>query len=240
MKGIEWSFYENLDNAKADFNNLKIEWEKLKSTGGFKYADYTEDKLDEIEFMLNRSEFDDDMRMMKSLDMVNEIRKVHFTGKLKLSFILSFSNSSDKIIQFSKYCSELSDKEYWKNLSLAYTMQDYNEVPYEIVLALFNADKADKECLMDKEELDFLNDLPDAFTIYRAMTVKEKKSNRFRFSWTLKREVAEDFLERNSMLYDDEMTIHDIQVNKKDVVAYLNSRNEEEIIYLQSNNNQTA
>ncbi|MDB0603082.1 hypothetical protein PL373_18510 [Tenacibaculum maritimum] len=235
MEEIEWQGYKTIEEAKTDLNNLKTEWEKIKKTKDFKYPDYTEDKLKEIKFWIFDSDLEDVSKIIKVWGIAVEIRKVHFTGKLKLNFILSFSNSSDKILQFTKYCNELSDEEYWKNLSIAYTMQDYNKVPYEIIYALFNADKTNKECLMVNDELEYFNNLPDNLMIHRAMTITEKKSGKYRFSWTLSEKVAEKFLERNSMSYDEEMTIHSIQVNKKDVLAYLNSRNEEEIIYITNN-----
>lgn len=232
MEETGWECYDSLKEARKDLKELKREWKKLKANTEFKFADFTEDKLSEIEFWLFGSDLDEFTRIIKAQGIANNIRKVHFAGRLRLESVLSYSNTSDKIVQFTKYCNELTDKEYWKNLSFAYIMQDYNEVPYQIVSELFEANRTNRECLMNDSELEYFKSLPETIKIYRAMTLTEKESLKYRFSWTLNNKVAQKFYERNSILCKDEMTIHEIIVNKKDVIAYLNEREEEEIIYI--------
>ncbi|MCL6218593.1 hypothetical protein [Zunongwangia pacifica] len=225
--------YSSLEEVKADFSLLNEEFEKIKSKEGvFKYPDYTNDRFAEINNLINNSDFEEPVRINKAWSLMKEIRKIHFTGKLSVKHILTFANSSEVLLRFSKYCTELDDEEYWRGLADAYITQDYESISYEIIRSLFCANRNKKECLMNEEESSFFKSLPQKIKVYRAMTLKESESGKFRFSWTLDEEIAENFLERNSMIYDEEMTIHEMEIDKSDALAYFKSRNEEEIIYL--------
>jgi len=88
---------------------------------------------------------------------------------------------------------------------------------------------------MSQEESDYLENLPDTFTIYRGMTVEEFKSGNFGVSWSLKESVARFFIEKYRRNFDTQeqpKTIHQLVIKKEDVIAYFGERKEFEIIYL--------
>lgn len=99
---------------------------------------------------------------------------------------------------------------------------DDTNVPINMLIQWFK--KADKRILMNNEELEVYNSLPDEFTIYRGV---ERKSKRNGISWTRNKEIAEWFMNR----WEDEggyMLM--ATVKKENCLAYINARNEEEII----------
>jgi hypothetical protein len=129
----------------------------------------------------------------------------------------------------------LKGKLYWHTLRRAYELSD-NLFQYRFdVLNAFQSDEPYREYLMDKEERKFLKGLPERVTIYRGMTSKEKKSGYFGSSWTLGKEKAGFFAHiygRNMATRDLKKTIHKLEVNKSEILAYMNSRGEEEVIYI--------
>ena len=84
---------------------------------------------------------------------------------------------------------------------------------------------------MSLEDLECFNSLPDKLKIYRGGSIHESKTG-FGISWTLNKEVAEKFVRIKKSLSDEEMVIHELIISKSMAVAYLNHRNEEEIIFL--------
>jgi hypothetical protein len=63
------------------------------------------------------------------------------------------------------------------------------------------------------------------------MGVEEYNSGIYGISWTLKKKIAEQFVELRKMV-GIECIIHEMKINKKDVVAYITARKEAEIIYI--------
>ncbi len=95
-------------------------------------------------------------------------------------------------------------------------------VPVDMLIRWFK--KADKRILMNNEELEVYNSLPDEFTIYRGVGRKSKRTG---ISWTRNKEIAEWFMNR----WEDEggyMLM--ATVKKENCLAYINARDEEEII----------
>lgn len=89
---------------------------------------------------------------------------------------------------------------------------------------------ADKAVLMDAEEREVYAALPDVVTIYRGCrTAKAVKG----MSWSLSEEKARWFAERGALLSSgkgDGALVYRAKIKKEDVVAYLDGRNEEEVI----------
>lgn len=132
---------------------------------------------------------------------------------------------------FKKFEKTFTDEEYWENLIQTYTMQDYQQNDYQIYKKLFSSKRKSKEKMMSLEEQDYLNNLPETISIYRGGSLSEKE-NGFGISWTLNKDIAAKFVNIKKALTDSEMVIHEIEIPKLHVVAYVNSRKEEEIIYL--------
>lgn len=95
-------------------------------------------------------------------------------------------------------------------------------VPINMLIRWFK--KADKKILMNNEELEVYNSLPDEFTIYRGVGRKSKRNG---ISWTRNKEIAEWFMNRRE---DEGGYILMATVKKENCLAYINARDEEEII----------
>jgi hypothetical protein len=139
---------------------------------------------------------------------------------------------SDKIKVFIEHCNKFTDQEYWQELALAYTQQNYKKIPYKTYYNLFSADKQHREALMTPEQIDFLANLPNKITIYRGGSVTEQKTKRYGISWTLKREIAEQFANVKTLRDKKEMVVIEKEIDKSEAIAYFNQRQEEEIIYI--------
>lgn len=222
-----------LENQISKFQQLKAEWQKAKETKVIPFYEYTDSLISDMDKMLSSSDLTDDgIKMLKLFQFNHEFEKIHIPGRIDLNFILAFSSTDNKIKYFIEYNNQLNDNEYWTRLGDVHQHQDYNPVPYGILKALFTNDREGRENLMNEEEKEFFKTLPEQVSIFRAMSLKEFESGEFRFSWTLDKEISEKFKKRNEMLYGEEHVVHSLQVSKKDILAFLNSREEQEIIYL--------
>lgn len=141
------------------------------------------------------------------------------------------------LMDFFKYIEDIgeiiSDKKYWSIIGITWSGCD-NRVEYqEGVKCLFRSKRKFRQYLMSSEDESYLKNLPDEITIYRGMTVDEFKSGDFGISWSLKKKVANFFTRypRNYQAYDLPKTICELKIKKRDVIAFLNTRNEVEIIY---------
>lgn len=136
----------------------------------------------------------------------------------------------------------LKGKLYWYALRGAYEMSDnLNYYRYDLKLA-FLADEPQRYSLMTKEELKYFDALPEQITIYRGMTENELMQKSFGCSWTLKKETAEFFAytyQRNFATKHLKKVVHEMTINKSDVIAFLNNRDEFEIIYIKDNGNKS-
>ncbi len=133
----------------------------------------------------------------------------------------------------------LEGKLYWHALRNAFDKSD-NLFYYRYdVKHAFLQNIPGQEYLMSKKERDYLAALPDQITIYRGMTIEELSQKSFGNSWTLKREVAEFFANdylRNYATNHLEKVVHELIINKSEVIAFFNERKEFEIIYINDKN----
>ena len=82
---------------------------------------------------------------------------------------------------------------------------------------------SNQKLLMDNEDKEFYNSLPNEITIYRA---QNNDGNELGFSWTTSLEVAEKFKNRcNGVIYT-------ATINKEEIKCATNARNEFEVIVL--------
>lgn len=82
---------------------------------------------------------------------------------------------------------------------------------------------ADKDVIMDKNDLKTYNNLPEQVTAYRGLQPGDPIKG---FSWSLDLNTAEWFSKR----FSDGGQVYSLTINKKDVIAYKNGRCEQEII----------
>lgn len=146
-------------------------------------------------------------------------------------------DSFERFPTFLEICDEMDLKGelYWLALRDCYSVCDNTYQFRYIIKDAFGRKESHREKLMSKEEINYLEKLPDSFPIYRGMTVEEYESGDFGVSWSLKESVARFFIEqymRNFDTQDLPKTIHQLTIKKDDVIAYFGERKEFEIIYL--------
>jgi hypothetical protein len=142
------------------------------------------------------------------------------------------STSKGQLIQlFKKHQKSFTDEEYWLNLRDTYILQDFAHLNYKELKKLFLSKRKFREKLMDDEEFKLLKSLPENITIYRGGSIEELKKE-FGLSWSLDKKIASKFVDIKSTLTNEKMVVHELIIPKANVIAYINSRQEEEIIYL--------
>jgi len=143
-------------------------------------------------------------------------------------------DSFNRFQTFIKLIPKLKGKSYWYALRNSYDMSD-NLFEYSaIVKGCFLKDEPQRECLMQSNEMEYLKNLPEQITIYRGMTENELKQKSFGCSWTLEKDIAEFFAntyQRNFATKHLKKIVHEMNINKSEVIAFFNNRNEFEIIY---------
>ncbi len=155
-------------------------------------------------------------RMMEEINKADSVAKISslFNNPYRLTF-LKFAQStlSREDFSFLLLCAWISSEN---------PNQDANVSRRELI-AMFH--KADKNVLMTGEERRVLATLEDRVTVYRGVTSYNGKSIRA-LSWTLSKRTAEWFSQR----YDTDGKVYEAEIEKKYIFAYLNGRNESEII----------
>jgi hypothetical protein len=150
------------------------------------------------------------------------------------------SDSYNRFQVFIELIPKLKGKSYWYALRNAYDMAD-NLLKYsKIIKECFLKDEPQKEYLMTPEEIEYLKNLPEEITIYRGMSKEEFNQKTFGISWTLNKEVAEFFANNNLRNHHTnhlKKVVHEIRINKSEVIAFLNDRKEFEIIYIKHTHN---
>jgi hypothetical protein len=119
---------------------------------------------------------------------------------------------------------KLSDAQYWRNLEFAWEVNEFVHRDKTTWLSLFTSKRRYRGLIMDREDRKHLQTLPDELVIYRGYRHSSYKAG---LSWTLSLEKAAWFANRwnqgNPMVVTG-------RCRKEDVIAYLNGRNEQEIV----------
>ena len=146
-------------------------------------------------------------------------------------------NSFNRFETFIKLIPKLNGKSYWYALRHSYVGTD-NLFRYSgIIKFCFLKNEPQREYLMLHDEREYLKTLPEQITIYRGMTEDELKQKSFGLSWTLKKEVADFFAndyQRNFATKHLKKVVHEMTINKSEVIAFFNCREEFEIIYIKN------
>lgn len=226
--------YNSIEECQQGLEDVKIKWNNLKSSKKVPYAEFIEEQLKILERIIKKNE-KPEFTPIRTMNLFNVFYNMYLVSDINLDQVIINTANSDKISTFIKYQNEMSDQKYWKKLKDVYISQDYSPVPDPILIHLFQSDRPGKEHLMNEEDKEVFNQMPDEITIYRAMSKKEYDSGNYRLSWTLNKEVAEFFSERSESLYEKDILIHEVKIKKTEAIAYFNDRNEEEIIYIKNN-----
>ena len=154
-----------------------------------------------------------------------EVRKDYVVKKLQKKDFEGYIFMHEKpyrLDAFLKIMNQLSDKSYWGILRDIWQNIENNWQNLETWKELMQSNRKHREFFMEEEERDFLNTLPETFTIYRGHTFNNENG----FSYTLDIEKAKWFSKR----FSRKGAVSEKVINKSDVFAYLSS--EQEIIYI--------
>lgn len=124
---------------------------------------------------------------------------------------------------------KVTDKDYWELLRDVWVDSENIWQNKDLFKKLLTSKRKGSEYFMNASENRFFDKLPEEFTIYRGYHENRNKNG---FSYTLDKKIADWFSVRftDASLYVP--NVKEIVVKKKDVFAYINSRDEKEIIYL--------
>lgn len=87
--------------------------------------------------------------------------------------------------------------------------------------------KANKKFLMNEEDYNYYKGLPEELIVWRGVSPGRVSMG---LSWTDDREKAEWFKERFEGMRGEEGLLLEAKINKKDVLAYFNTRGEKELV----------
>jgi hypothetical protein len=134
-------------------------------------------------------------------------------------------NAFDRAISFLNL--KISNKDYWELLGSIWTDTENSWQELELWKYHFSSDRPCSEYLMNKQERKAFKNLPDKLTIYRGYVPNKNKNG---LSYTLDETTANWFSNRYNKSNTKDGKVLKRIVNKSDVLAYFNGRNEEEIL----------
>ncbi len=127
-----------------------------------------------------------------------------------------------------KYCKDyMSDKDYAEFLKDSWTTQENpnQDVNVSTTEAIAYFYVANKKYLMDEDEQEYYNNLPNTITVYRGVSPNRE---RYGLSWTDNKDKAIWFKERFERT--EKGYLLKATIPKKYALAYLNCRDEQEIV----------
>jgi hypothetical protein len=160
-----------------------------------------------------------------------KVKKEHIENCLKENDIQGYVFMHEKPYRLEAFFDFVSKKgtpkdtvAYWETLSEIWTNSENNWQNLKVWKQLLSKNVKNRSKFMDADERKRFRELPNEFTIYRGCT----DENTDGLNYTLDKEIAEWFSKR----YSKKGYVIEKKVQKSEVFAYLNGRNEEEIIYL--------
>ena len=122
----------------------------------------------------------------------------------------------------------LSDTAYWKLVADIWTDTENQWQNYEEWKQLLSSKRSSRHYLMNEEEFNLLQSLPENVVIYRGC---QKGINEHGLSWTLDKSIAQWFSTRLDR--DGEPIVLEKTVPKSDIIAVFTGRGESEVIFLE-------
>jgi len=136
-----------------------------------------------------------------------------------------------QLLAFSVVSEQMSDVEYWEALRFVWMSTENPFQQLGLCVRLFSSRRACRGRLMSDKDRAAFDDLSEKLRIYRGYS--REFQNERGISWTLKKETAQRLGgRRGRYMAGEEAEIREEIVNKDDIVAFMNLRDEEEIIYL--------
>lgn len=129
-------------------------------------------------------------------------------------------------LKFAK--SYMSKDDFERYLAYSWVMSENpnQDINVDILTLIKWFRNADRKNLMENDELEYYNSLPDVVTIYRGIAIGRAEQEGL--SWTCNRDTAEWFANRFNEGNRKGYILKGV-VDKKDIFAYFNSRDEDEI-----------
>lgn len=135
-------------------------------------------------------------------------------------------------ILFKYFPDQIPGNIYWPALSDSYTMGNYDFVNRKTIGKLFKSHLPYRDMLMDVNEQNIYYKLPHNVTIYRGCSAAEIKNEKYRYSWTLDKEVADFFANKRKTELGIPTQVVKMIVCKSKIIAFLDRREEKEVIYI--------
>lgn len=209
--------------TKAIFDSLKVEPVKGFEKLGICIHPFTNNSIS----------FDNKNGRMLDLTKPDDFsywRSIMFDiiDKQSISGLFCMVSTAWKMTWFKYVCNNLDKKDYAEFLKMCWTEQDNpnQDVNVSLKEAIEFFQAADKNLLMDEEELEHYNSLPDKVTVYRGVSPGREQ---FGLSWTDEKEKAIWFKKRFE--HDNaEGYLLTATIPKKYILAYLDVRNEKELV----------
>ena len=129
---------------------------------------------------------------------------------------------------FEEIMDDLSDSQYWDLLGSIWSDSENLWQYGHLLGSLINSNRPGREAMMDDDEKEFLNKLPNEIVVYRG----HQFINRLGYSWTLSYWRAKWFSQRFSQ---KQHGIVQATIKKENIIAVLLGRNEYEIIVSPNN-----
>lgn len=101
--------------------------------------------------------------------------------------------------------------------------------PYSIQNLVDIMQNCDAKTLMEEDDYNFYQKLPEELTIYRGF-VMYSKDYIYHMSWTLDVNVAKLFVGRLSQWAEQKCVAYEAKIKKKDVLAYFSDRDESTVV----------
>jgi hypothetical protein len=215
---------------------------ELTNTLGLEYIDIVQRSLrkenpEDAPFLIFTPSVKDFRQgLMNKDECLNEIDKLLFntiedSEERNWGDILSWLDQTQKFRVFQNFESTMSNVEYWKGLRECYLGSDFAHLHSDTIAYYLFSSRGEKHNLMTAEEFNHLNNLPSQVTIYRGCSLSEIESGDYRFSWSLDKSVAEFFANKYFRNTGLKGGVTRLTVPKSKIRAYLDGRNEQEVIY---------
>lgn len=172
---------------------------------------------------INIMESDENLELVRKY-VENNIKSCNSISRIFMMFQKSYR------LTFLKYVKKyLTKKEFAEQLKDVWIMSENpnNDVNVSIGTLVRWFQSADKKYLMNEEEYEIYENLPDQVRVYCGVNKFENPKG---LSWTLSLDTAKWFANRWSHDGSEDGYIQTALVNKSDVLAYFGDRGESEVI----------
>jgi hypothetical protein len=144
---------------------------------------------------------------------------------------LALHNGPDRVWAFLRILDELDGPTYWRLFREVWTASELFNECQDLWHSLLVCHPLDRSAMMTDEENGALASLPSEVEVFRGVGHADLAAG---FSWTLDRACAEWFARRFAALHASPILVTG-HVSRPDVIAYLEARQEHEVISLPEN-----